>query len=59
MSEATLNKIKTLFENIDLHTSVVKQRMQQAGLRSNDYVDTVVTESVAKYWDALEKLAAE
>jgi hypothetical protein len=55
MSEATLNNILTLMESMDQHTAFVERRMREAGIKA----DPVIAESVAKYWDALEKLAAE
>ena len=55
MSEATLKNIRSLFESIGQHSAIVEKRMRDAGMTP----DPVVVESVAKYWDALEKLAAE
>ena len=55
MSERTLNNILTLFESIDEHAAFVEKRMRESGV----VPDPVVVESVAKYWAALEKLAAE
>ena len=55
MSETTIKNIRTLFESIEQHSSLVEERMREAGMK----FDPVVAESVAKYWDALEKLAAE
>jgi hypothetical protein len=55
MSEKTLNNMISLFDSIDRHSELVAERMQNAGMAP----DPVVAESVAKYWDALEKLAAE
>jgi hypothetical protein len=55
MSETTLNKIRCLFHSIDQHSELVAERIQNAGMAP----DPAVAESVAKYWDALEKLAAE
>lgn len=55
MSETTLNNMLTLFESIDEHTPLVEEKMREAGIKA----DPVLTASMAKYWDALEKLAAE
>ena len=55
MSETTLNNIRNLFESIGQHSAIVEERMREAGMAP----DPVVAESLAKYWDALEKLAAE
>jgi len=55
MSEATLNNIRSLFESIGQHSALVEERMRDAGMAP----DPVVAESLAKYWDALERLAAE
>jgi hypothetical protein len=55
MSETTLNNMLTLFESIDEHTPLVEEKMREAGIKA----DPVLAESMAKYWDALEKLAAE
>ncbi len=55
MSEAVLDNIRTLFENMNSHVALVEERMRDAGMVPNP----VVAGSVAKYWDALEKLAAE
>ncbi len=55
MSEATLNNIRSLFESISRHSGLVEERMREAGMNP----DPVIAESVAKYWEALEKLAAE
>ena len=55
MSEATLENILKLFESMDQHTAEVEERMRNAGLPP----DPLVAQSIAKYWDAIEKLAAE
>jgi hypothetical protein len=55
MSETTLKNMLSLFENIDRYSEMVAERMEHAGLAA----DPAVAESVAKYWPALEKLAAE
>jgi len=55
MSEATIKNIRTLFESIGQHSPLVEERMKNAGMNP----DRAIVESVAKYWDALEKLAAE
>ena len=55
MSEATLQKMLSLFDSIEEHTELVEEKMRKAGLLS----DPVIVESVAKYWPALERLAAE
>lgn len=55
MSEATLKNMLLLFENIDQYRDLVAERMERAGMTA----DPAVAESVAKYWPALEKLAAE
>jgi hypothetical protein len=55
MSEATLQKMLSLFDSIDKNTELVAERMRKAGLPN----DPFLTESVAKYWSALEKLSAE
>ena len=55
MSEVVLNNIRTLFENMESHAALVEERMREAGMTP----DPVVAGSVAKYWDALERLAAE
>jgi hypothetical protein len=55
MSETTIKNIRTLFESIGQHSPLVEERMKNAGMNP----DRAIVESVAKYWDALEKLAAE
>jgi hypothetical protein len=55
MSEITLNKMLSLFDSIDQNTEVVEERMRKAGITP----DPFMVNSAAKYWDALEKLAAE
>jgi len=55
MSEATLQNMLSLFENIEQYSELVAERMRDAGMTA----DPAVAESVAKYWPALEKLAAE
>ena len=55
MSETTLKNILTLCESIDQHSALVQERMRDAGMKA----DPLVAESVAKYWSALERLAAE
>ena len=55
MSETTLNNIRSLFESIGQRSTIVEERMRDAGMNP----DPLVAESLAKYWDALEKLAAE
>jgi len=55
MSETTLNNIRNLFDNIGQHSAMVEERMRDAGMTP----DPALVESMAKYWDALEKLAAE
>jgi hypothetical protein len=55
MSEATLQKMLALFDSIDEHSELVREKMEKAGLAS----DPGLVESVAKYWPALEKLSAE
>jgi hypothetical protein len=55
MSETTINNIRNLFESIGKHSEAVEERMRNAGINP----DPAIVESVAKYWDALEKLAAE
>jgi hypothetical protein len=55
MSETILKNIRNLFDNIGQNSALVEERMRDAGMAP----DPVVAESLAKYWDALEKLAAE
>lgn len=55
MSETTFNNIIALCESIDEHKAMVEERMTNAGMPA----DPLIAESVAKYWPALEKLAAE
>ena len=55
MSDAVLDNIRTLFEAMDSHAALVEERMREAGITP----DPLVAASVAKYWDALERLAAE
>jgi len=55
MSETILQNMLILFNSVDKNTEIVQARMRSAGIQ----LDPVVAESVAKYWDALEKLAAE
>lgn len=55
MSDATLENILKLFESMDQHTAQVEERMRNAGLKPNP----LIAQSIAKYWDAIEKLAAE
>ena len=55
MSETTLQNMLSLFENVNQHSELVAERMRNAGMTP----DPGVAESVAKYWTALEKLAAE
>ncbi|HEY0760260.1 MAG TPA: hypothetical protein VGD59_13495 [Acidisarcina sp.] len=55
MSNATLSTIIELCNNIDRNKDLVEERMRSAGFSP----DPIVATSIAKYWDALEKLAAE
>lgn len=55
MSETTLRNLISLFENIDRYSDMVAEKMEHAGMTA----DPGVAESVAKYWPALERLAAE
>jgi hypothetical protein len=55
MSEATLQNLLSLVENIDRYSEMVAEKMEHAGMTA----DPSVAESVAKYWPALERLAAE
>ena len=55
MSEAILENIRTLFESIGQNSARVEERMRDAGMTP----DPLLVDSVAKYWDALEKLSAE
>jgi phosphohistidine phosphatase SixA len=55
MSEATIEKLLALFDSIDQHSELVAERMRDAGIAP----DPVLVSSAAKYWEALEKLAAE
>ena len=55
MSNATLSTIIELCDSIDRNKAYVEERMQSAGLNA----DPLMATSIAKYWDALEKLAAE
>lgn len=55
MSKKTLQNIIELCESIERNKAHVEERMRKAGFPA----DSVVAESVAKYWQALEKLSAE
>lgn len=55
MSSKTLQNILELCDSIDRHSSLVEERMRNAGFSP----DPLLAESVAKYWSALEKLAGE
>lgn len=55
MSEATIEKMLSLFDSIDEHRELVEERMRNAGLPD----DPIIADAVAKYWSALERLAAE
>ncbi len=55
MSEAVIENILPLVESIERHSAEVAERMREAGIPPN----ALIVNSVAKYWDALEKLAAE
>jgi hypothetical protein len=55
MSEMTAMKILALCDSIEEHRALVESRIRDAGMTP----DPFVAESVAKYWQALEKLAAE
>ena len=55
MSETDVRKIRVLLENMASQTTYVEERLKHAGME----VDPLLTRSIAKYWDALEKLAAE
>ena len=55
MSETTLQNMLSLFDNVERYSELVAERMEHAGVTA----DPGVAESVAKYWPALERLAAE
>jgi len=55
MSKKTLDNIRELCESIDRNRDLVAERMRHAGFDP----DPVVADSLAKYWQALEKLSAE
>ena len=55
MSEATLRNLIAMCDSIDQNTALVNERMLEAGMCA----DPVIVESMAKYWIALERLAAE
>lgn len=55
MSKKTLKNLLALCESIDEHSPLVQERMRNAGVQA----DPLIVESMAKYWSALEKLAAE
>lgn len=55
MSDAQVERLVELFQSMDKHTAFVEERMAHSGLPPN----ALVAESIAKYWDALARLAAE
>lgn len=55
MSNKTLQNILELYESVDRNRDLVEERMRKAGFAPNRFV----AESVAKYWEALEKLSSE
>jgi hypothetical protein len=55
MSKQTLQNILELYESVDRNRDLVEERMRKAGFAPNRFV----AESVAKYWEALEKLSSE
>lgn len=56
MSIATLQKLLALWEAEERNFNIVEERLRRAG-RSG--VDPVITSSLARYYDALQKLSAE
>lgn len=56
MSETLYDGIVAMLDNIDLHIEVVEEQMRKAGMEE---CDPALSASIAKYWDALERLAAE
>ena len=55
MSETVYNGIIAMLDNIDQNYDLVEERMRDAGIEP----DPGMTSSLAKYWEALEQLAAE
>ena len=55
MSNKTLENIMELCDSVDRNRAVVEERMRNAGIPA----DPLVSNSIAKYWQAMEKLAAE
>ena len=55
MSETNIENVRVLLQSVETHLGYVEERMKLSGLPAN----SAVAMSVAKYWDVLEKLAAE
>ena len=55
MSEMMINNLLELVDSIDKHLPDVEKKMRNSGRE----FDPLVAISIAKYWPALEKLAAE
>ena len=55
MSKKILQNIRELCESMNRHAPMVEERMRDAGFSA----EPAVANAVAKFWPALEKLAAE
>jgi hypothetical protein len=56
MSIQTLQKLVAMFEREEQNLRFVEDRLRSAGM---DNVPTAVIASIARYYDALQKLSAE
>ena len=55
MSEAMIERLNDMLDTIERNTPIVEQRLSAAGITAEPQLIL----SMAKYWDALERLAAE
>jgi hypothetical protein len=56
MSIATLQKLLTIWETQDSNFCEVEDRLRSAGLNN---INPALTASIAKYFEALQRLSAE
>jgi hypothetical protein len=55
MSEELLTALTELAETVERNTPMVEERLRKAGMP----IEPVLVQSIAKYWEVLERLSAE
>ena len=55
MNDEMIQRAKVLLESVEKHSPEVQRRIKAAGFKASP----LLVFSIAKYWDALERLAAE